>query len=120
MCVSELRIQVGNLVRHHREKVGITQAELAGRTDRSVQLIGRIERGSSAPSFETLEVISRALNVQVRDLFGIGGFSAGQESSTEPLGKLVSRVVSLDPDDLEWVTKLVDHALSRKPPRRVS
>jgi transcriptional regulator with XRE-family HTH domain len=118
--VSDLRTQVGNLVRHHREMAGITQAELAGRIDRSVQLIGRIERGSSAPSFETLEAIASALNVDVRDLFGAGEFAAGKDSASAPLGDLVNRVASLDADDIEWVARLVDHALSRKPPRRAT
>ena len=118
--MSELRVQVGNLVRHHREVAGITQAELAERTERSVQLIGRIERGSSAPSFETLAGIALALNVQVRDLFGVNQFAVGQGEANAPLGKLVSRVAGLDNSDLEWVFKLVDHALNRKPPRRVT
>lgn len=116
--MSDLRVQVGNLVRHHREAGGLTQAELADRTERSVQLIGRIERGSSAPSFETLAGISLALNVQVRDLFGVNHFAVGQDGADAPLVKLVSRVASLDPTDLEWVVTLVDHALSRKPARR--
>lgn len=114
----DLRVQVGSLVRHHREVAGFTQAELAERTERSVQLIGRIERGSSAPSFETLASIALALNVQVRDLFGVNQFAVGQNDTDAPLGKLVSRVATLDTSDLEWVVQLVDHALSRRPPRR--
>lgn len=118
--MSELRVQVGNLVRHHRELAGFTQAQLAERTERSVQLIGRIERGSSAPSFETLAGIALALNVQVRDLFGVNQFAVGQDETNGVLGKLVSRVAGLDSSDLEWVFKLVDHALARKPTRRAT
>ncbi|MCO4090740.1 MAG: helix-turn-helix transcriptional regulator [Sphingorhabdus sp.] len=118
--MSDLRVQVGSLVRHHREVAGFTQAELADRIERSVQLVGRIERGSSAPSFETLAGIASALNVEVRDLFGVNHFAAGQEVSAAPLSKLVSRVASLDTSDLEWVLKLVDHALNRRPPRRAT
>ena len=119
MLVSDLRVQVGSLVRHHREVAGFTQAELADRIERSVQLVGRIERGSSAPSFETLAGIALALKVEVRDLFGINHFAAGQDGAG-PLSKLVSRVASLDSSDLEWVLKLVDHALDRRPPRRAT
>lgn len=118
--MSELRTQVGSLVRHHRESAGLTQAELADRTDRSVQLIGSIERGSSAPSFETLEAIALALDVQVRDLFGVGDFAAGRGRASGALGNLVNRVASLDTDDIEWVVQLVDLALSRKASRRPS
>ena len=94
--MSNLRIQVGHLVRHHREFAGLTQADLAERTERSVQLIGRIERGATAPSFETLEGIASALNVQVRDLFGVSDFAAGQNSEDGALGRLVSRVATLE------------------------
>lgn len=118
MLVSDLRVQVGSLVRHHREVAGFTQAELADRIERSVQLVGRIERGSSAPSFETLAGIASALNVEVRDLFGVNQFAVSQDATVSPLGELVSRVASLDAADLEWVNKLVEHALSRRPPRR--
>lgn len=118
--MSNLRIQVGHLVRHHREFAGLTQADLAERTERSVQLIGRIERGATAPSFETLEGIASALNVQVRDLFGVSDFAAGQNSEDGALGRLVSRVATLNSSDLEWLVQLVDHALSRKPPRRAN
>ena len=118
--VSNLKVQVGNLVRHHRETVGITQANLAERTERSVQLIGRIERGDTAPSFETLEAIAGALNVDVRDLFGVGDYAAGQEIDNGPLSRLIGKVAKLDADDLEWITSLVELALSRKPSRRAA
>lgn len=112
-----LRLQVGNLVRHHRERAGITQAQLAERVDKSVQLIGRIERGSAAPSFDTLDLLAMALNVEVRELFGAGEFAAGKDG---PLAKLVHRVATLDQSDMEWLVQLVEVALSRKPPRRTS
>lgn len=112
--MSDLRVQVGNLVRHHRENAEITQAMLAERVDRSVQLIGRIERGQSAPSFETLEAMSNALGVAVRDFFGAGEYAAGQNDANEPLSRLIMKVAKLPTEDLEWIVGLVDHALDGK------
>lgn len=112
-----LRREVGNLIRHHREMAGLTQAELAGRVERSVQLIGRMERGQAAPGFETLEAMSTALNVPVRDFFGAGTYEVGRDA-TDPLVKLIDRLSGLDPTDLVWIDRLVSHALSRRPPRR--
>lgn len=115
--MSGLRREVGNLIRHHREMAGLTQAELAARVERSVQLIGRMERGQAAPGFETLEAMSTALNVPVRDFFGAGTYEVGR-AATDPLVKLIDRLSGLDPTDLVWIDRLVSHALSRRPPRR--
>ncbi len=115
--VADLRVQVGSMVRHHRERVGMTQAQLAEGIDKSVQLVGRIERGTAAPSFETLGQLAMALNVDVRQLFGSGEFAAGRDG---PLAALVNLVAALDQSDLEWLRQLVEVALSRKPPRRVA
>jgi len=110
--MTSLQTQVGNLVRHHREQARLTQAQLAERCGRSVELISRIERGAGAPSFDTLEVLSRELQIDVRDLFGVGSFAAG--SSTDALAKLVGRLAGLDPEDLEWADRVLAAALSRK------
>jgi len=48
---------------------GLTQELLAEKTGLSVDFIGMIERGERAPSFETLEILAKALKVVVADLF---------------------------------------------------
>lgn len=113
-----LRQQVGHLIKHHREGAGLTQAELAERINRSVNLVGRIERGDAAPSFETLEALSEALNTPVREFFGAGDFHVGGRQR-DGLARLLGRAAALDRTDLEWLDKLVSVALSRRPPRRV-
>ena len=52
-----------------RNKAGMTQATLAARANLSLDLISRIERGERAPSLESIEKISDALNVRCSDLF---------------------------------------------------
>ena len=47
---------------------GYTQAELADRTNLSLQFIGKIEIGFSKPSFDTIINISYALNVTPAEL----------------------------------------------------
>ncbi|MGL4375566.1 MAG: helix-turn-helix domain-containing protein [Microcoleaceae cyanobacterium] len=46
-----------------------TQEELAELTGLSVEFISYIERGIHAPSFDTLEKLSEALNVSFSELF---------------------------------------------------
>lgn len=64
-----LQRQVGQAIRRHRERRRMSQSDLAEACGRSLQTIGSIERGRSAPTFETLEAIGRALDVPVWQLF---------------------------------------------------
>jgi transcriptional regulator with XRE-family HTH domain len=47
----------------------MTQERFAEALDISVDFLSLIERGTNAPSFETLEKISRRLKVPVAELF---------------------------------------------------
>jgi len=114
--MASLRSRVGLLIRHHRERAGLTQAELADQAERSHQLIGRIERGQAAPSFETLEVLSTVLNTPVRDFFGAGEHDTTTRAA-DALDRLLGRVAGLNQADLEWLDRLVGLALSRRPSR---
>jgi transcriptional regulator with XRE-family HTH domain len=111
--MATLKAQVGDLIRRHRKRLGWTQDELAERTGRSVEMINRMERGQAAPSFDTLEALSRELGVPVRDLFGAGGHAAAA-GRDDPLVRLIARVSMLDEADLDWVDRLVAVALNRK------
>lgn len=101
------------MVRHHRERAGLTQGELAEKTDRASETVSRIERGAVAPSFETLADFSRVLSVPVREFFGAGSYAA-EAGRSDALVRLVDRVSGLDNDDLEWIDRLVTIALARK------
>ena len=55
-----------------RVERNLTQEQLASIADISVDFLSLIERGINAPSFETIEKIARALEVDVKDLFDFG------------------------------------------------
>ena len=111
--MASLRQQVGQLVRHHRVRCGLTQAELAERTKRSLEMINRIERGVTAPGFDTLQALSVALETPVREFFGAGNYVANA-GHDDPLVRLINRVAGLDAEDLDWADKLIATALNRK------
>lgn len=108
-----LRRQVGSLVRRHRERAGLSQAELGERIGKALETVGRIERGQASPSLETLEAISVALQVDVRDLFGAGEFAA-RTRKEDPLAKLVERVSALSDEDIDWAEQLIALALRKR------
>jgi transcriptional regulator with XRE-family HTH domain len=93
--------------------MGLTQDQLAERVGRTVEMVNRIERGVAAPSFETLEALSAALETAPRDFFGLGQYEA-RAGGDRGLERLLDRVAGLDPDDVDWIDRLVALALARK------
>lgn len=110
-----VRAQYGALVKHHRERKGLTQAQLAERTERSLEMIGRIERGNASPSFATIEAIARVLNTPLKDFFSVGEYAV--KASDDRLALLMKRLAGLSREDLEWADRLLSVALHRKQPR---
>jgi len=60
---------VGAKIKALRKEQNLTQPNLAEKIDRSVDALSNLERGISLPNFETLERLSSALDVPVRDFF---------------------------------------------------
>lgn len=56
-----------------RKERGLTQFELASMVGVAFETISRLERGVSMPSVKTLEAISKALTVRLKDLFDFEG-----------------------------------------------
>ncbi|MBU1570408.1 MAG: helix-turn-helix transcriptional regulator [Proteobacteria bacterium] len=86
--------KLGRHVKKIREKLGLSQEELAERADVHPSYIGIIERGEKTPSIHTIEKLAAALNVSMQFLFsfqGGGAKPAGDVSdymSRETLGLL--------------------------------
>lgn len=108
-----LRTQVGLAIRHQRKMKGWSQAHLAEKIGRTVEAVNKIERGLSAPSFETLEALSRAFAVPVGSFFWTADLGAA-EAEMDTLQRLVARLSVLDSDDIDWADRLLSLALARK------
>jgi transcriptional regulator with XRE-family HTH domain len=67
--MSETKKKFGIRLYQLRNEAGMTQAKLAEKANLSIDLISRIERGDRAPSLESIEKISLALNVSPLQLF---------------------------------------------------
>lgn len=63
-----LRLDIGELIVHLREKKKITQKELAKRAGLSSSGLSEIESGKKMPRFATLEKIASALDMDVAQL----------------------------------------------------
>lgn len=108
--MARLEEQFGSLVRHHRKLAGLTQAQLAERVDRQPGAIQNIESGKAGPTFETIVRLADALQVDPRELFGIGEFAA-REGRNDPLVEIVKALSPLSEDQLLSVHELLVAAL---------
>lgn len=67
--MATLRKQFGTRLRQIRTQRRMTQERFAETLNLSVDFLSLVERGISAPSFETLEKIAKRLKMPVTDLF---------------------------------------------------
>jgi transcriptional regulator with XRE-family HTH domain len=69
MSDESLQIQVGNRIKALRESKGISQQDLADKSNIENTNISRIEAGRVNSTLATLSKISKALDVNIAELF---------------------------------------------------
>jgi transcriptional regulator with XRE-family HTH domain len=67
--MSNLKTWFGKRLRYLRRTREMTQEQLAESINVSAEFISNVERGVNAPSFETLEKLSKVLDVPVFEMF---------------------------------------------------
>ncbi|MBN8816058.1 MAG: helix-turn-helix transcriptional regulator [Sphingomonas sp.] len=104
-----LKDRVASRIKTIRKLRQLTQEQLAQRVDRTVFAISQLERGRSLPSFETLERLSVALEVPVKEFFDDGSETAGMSSHRLILTTAVAdRVRSMADDQIEATLRMMD------------
>jgi transcriptional regulator with XRE-family HTH domain len=71
--MSDIKKKFGVKLFQLRIEAGMTQADLAEKANLSIDSISRIERGDRAPSFESLERIAAALEVNPAQMLNFEG-----------------------------------------------
>ena len=102
-------MKTGELIKQLRLKKGLTQEELAARTDISVRTIQRIENGEVDPRAYTLQTIASALEVDFEVLAKSDDLSAtispGGNSKWLPVLHLSGLLLLVFPPLLLWIWK---------------
>ncbi len=60
------RKELGNMLKEAREKAKLTQAEVATKSEVSVNYYARVERGGENPTFEILDRIFKTLKIKIK------------------------------------------------------
>ena len=81
--VTELRRVFGSQVRRYRKACGLTHTQLAEQVSLSLDMIGRLERGSASPSLDTISALGEALAVSPAVLLGGSPFSKNESGDRE-------------------------------------
>lgn len=110
-------VQIGQQVRAHRERLGLSQQALAKELNVSFQQLQKYEKGSNRISAGRLAEIARALAVPVVDLFaGIDHPSRGSASSGDDgaLGEILKFQQTVEGRDLLRAFLRIKHRATRK------
>lgn len=95
----------GSNIKQYRKSLKITQEEFAEKVDLSVDMISRVERGVTGPSFNTIDKMADILEVPVIALFSSGTLTLPQGER----GDLLQRInLSLSKMNEEELAKAVD------------
>jgi transcriptional regulator with XRE-family HTH domain len=113
--MADLRKRFGQLLAAHRRRRGLTQEDLAEAAGLSVDMISKIEVGTTGARFPSIERLAQAVQVDPAELFtsNIPSGSMGQGA----FGEISAKLSSLPEPDLVWISALLDVALRRREPK---
>ena len=103
-----MKQHIGIRVRAARMRRGLTQEGVADQIGKAVETVSNIERGQTLTGLDTLEHLSRCLQVSLSDLFE--GFDADRDvhkSRVELEQRLVDSARSLSDEDLRIAVDLI-------------
>ena len=83
-------LDIGDILKYYRAMYGFTQTELAERAGINEKYYGRLERNESVPSLEKIEMLCKAFDIRIVDLFS---------EPKEPLRDKVETIIGVDNSD---------------------
>lgn len=95
-------MNVGKRIRQLREKLGLSNRQLAIKAGLSQPVMNRIENGNRKADVETIEKICDALEITLMDFFNMNG----QEVSPEYL-ELLKNAKELTPEQLKILNDII-------------
>jgi transcriptional regulator with XRE-family HTH domain len=109
--MADLRKRFGELLAAHRRRRGLTQEGLAEAAGLSVDMISKIEAGTTGARFPSIERLAEAVQVDPAELF-TSALPAGSLSQGA-FGEISAKLSRLPETELVWVNALLEVALRR-------
>ena len=108
-----LKQRIGLRVKQGRRLRNMTQAQLAEAISKTFETVSNIERGKTAPNFNTLHDISNRLDVPMRDFFDERGESDAGKSAyrLECEGKIKSLATEMTDRPLNMFVRICETIL---------
>lgn len=105
----DLKQHIGIRVRAARTRRGLTQEEVAEQIGKAVETVSNIERGQTFTGLDTLERLSRCLQVPVSEFFeGYDAERAVHKNRVELEQLLLDLTRSLSDEDLKTAVDLIE------------
>jgi transcriptional regulator with XRE-family HTH domain len=122
----DLRRSLGEVARAARQRLGLTQEEVARKVGLVPIVYGRVERGGMLPSVPTLRKLCQALRISADELLllrGPEGRPLAEAPCAEPgeppeLSRILRRLRSWPPERLVLARKLLRMVEAHLPPTR--
>ncbi|UVC08985.1 helix-turn-helix transcriptional regulator [Rhizobium sp. TH2] len=90
---------IGAIIRELRRTRGLTQAQLADRSGRTLDTISQLERGVNSPSLDTLMAISNGLSMTMTSVVSLLEVDVG-DSHVRELERAHAAITKLPSGDL--------------------
>jgi len=103
----DIGVVIGQRIRNHRKRRGISQEELAHLSNFSVSFIGEVERAEKSPSLENLHKICRALEITIQELFEQVE-PANKSKEAETISNVVNQIQPLPLKDLLTINQMIE------------
>jgi len=98
---------LGANVRHYRKARGLSQEQFAAAAGLSPAMMGKIERGETMPSFDSVEKIAAALDVPEAALFATGPMTVPTGERGRLLQRINIQLSKLNNNDLARAAKML-------------
>jgi transcriptional regulator with XRE-family HTH domain len=106
--VTALLATFGARLRQSRKVRGWTQSELADAANLSLDMIGRLERGHTAPSFESIAILAKAVGAPPAALLGGSEIYPKTDTDRSKALRAISRYLAKASDaDLRRIERVV-------------
>ena len=101
-------------MRKLRETLGITQKELAERSELSVDLVGKMVHGTTSPTVASLAQVARGLGVEMRNLLDLCEEDTLSEDPMTALGEVSRYLRDRNTDDVRFALSMIRQILERR------